>query len=319
MRYLIILLILLWTVPAFATVQFFPADSPTVGLNSVDTILGDGSAGVYEALDDGDMALVSTTGLDVCLYVLDTDSACGATTTETPCPQYIQPETVGTCTDCCWVLTDFNGIGFTALPSATPAVNYLDSDATAGDTNCRSYVTCTDTGDGTEDCDWTLACQVAGAETDKIVVDADGYTTITALAATSASLITPDIGAATGTSAVLTGDIRGMITTAIDADGIADMTAAQCRGQVYINTTQTNTYALPAAAAGQNCCFYANSAHKVTVDVDDGVDQIMYQGITIGAGDELDSPASAGAYACFLGIDETYWLVLGSSGAWVDD
>jgi len=73
MRYFIVLLILLLASPAIATVQFFPADSPTLGANALDTILGDGSAGVYEALANGDAAVVITTGLDMCVYLLDFD------------------------------------------------------------------------------------------------------------------------------------------------------------------------------------------------------------------------------------------------------
>jgi hypothetical protein len=104
-----------------------------------------------------------------------------------------------------------------------------------------------------------------------------------------------------------------------DADGIADMAADDCKGQYYINNTQSNTYVLPPADTGLNCCFYADSAHKVIVDVDDGVDEIKYEGVSIGAGDELDSSAAVGDWACFYGVDDTYWIVWDHRGTWVDD
>ena len=76
LRHLIILLALLWATPALATVQFFPADHPTTGTNSLDAILGDGDGAVpYEALADGDAGIVITTDLDVCIYILDDDVA----------------------------------------------------------------------------------------------------------------------------------------------------------------------------------------------------------------------------------------------------
>ena len=213
MRYFIILLLLLWAVPATATVQFFPADHPITGANSLDAILGDGSAGVYEALADGDAAVVITTDLEMCIYILDDDSACGSTSAESPCPQYIQPETVGDCTDCCWVLVDINAAAFTALSSSTPTVSYQDVEATAGDVNCRSFVNCTDVGDGTEDCDWTLECQIAGTPTNMIVADADGNVTILALAATNATLVTPALG--TPSAGVLTSCTGLPMTTGV--------------------------------------------------------------------------------------------------------
>ena len=108
LRHFVTLFILLWAVPAFATVQFFPADHVSVGANSVEAILGDGSVGVYEALADGDTCQIITPdpGKDVCFYVLVDDAACGSTSAESPCPKSIKPDTVGACTNCCWELVD---------------------------------------------------------------------------------------------------------------------------------------------------------------------------------------------------------------------
>ena len=422
MRYFIVLLILLLASPAFATVQFFPADSPTLGANALDTILGDGSAGVYEALANGDAAVVITTGLDMCVYLLDFDIDCAATTTETPCPQYVKPETPGDCTECCWILTDLNGVGYTSIPDSTPTMAYKDKEATAGDVNCRSYVNCTDVVDTTEDCDWTLECQVNGTPTNKIVADADGRVTVTNLSATSAILVTPalgtpsactltsctglpiagisgatlviaelnqlatmdattisaaqwallgalaatltaaevnildgvtgvtaaelsyigdvtsliqaqldlkaplasptftgtpNIGAATGTSLTLTGNIAGLIPPVVSAVGDAAMDAADCAGQAYYNTG-ANTYILPAAAAGLNCCFRADSAHAVTVrPLAAGNDHIWYLAEDCGEDDDIVSPATLGSFICLHAQNTIDWMAWGSANTWV--
>lgn len=65
----------------------------------------------------------------------------------------------------------------TLAASETPTATQYDSDTIDGDASCQQVVNCTDTGSGTEDCDWTLSCQVAGVMTAKITVDADGVVT----------------------------------------------------------------------------------------------------------------------------------------------
>lgn len=69
-----------------------------------------------------------------------------------------------------WVLVGSISI----KPSTTPAWNFYDSDATAGDINGKIYLNCTDTGDGTEDCDLFFQVQIAGTLTTVIQIDADG-------------------------------------------------------------------------------------------------------------------------------------------------
>jgi hypothetical protein len=61
----------------------------------------------------------------------------------------------------------------TSGSSATPTVNFKDSDATDGDVNARIYVNCTDPNTTTEDCDLTIAQQEAGTEKNILVADAD--------------------------------------------------------------------------------------------------------------------------------------------------
>ena len=65
----------------------------------------------------------------------------------------------------------------TSSPSATPTMAFKDSDATAGDVNANIVANCTDTGDGTEDCDITISQQIAGTLTAALTFDADGNIT----------------------------------------------------------------------------------------------------------------------------------------------
>lgn len=64
------------------------------------------------------------------------------------------------------------------VSSATPDINFYDTNATAGDINARIVVNATDTGDGTEDIDVYHYQQVAGAEKIIIFADADGVITV---------------------------------------------------------------------------------------------------------------------------------------------
>ncbi len=69
--------------------------------------------------------------------------------------------------------------GLTITPSASPGQTWTDSDTTDGDVSADIAVNCTDTGTGTEDCDYTLGSQTAGsvaASTPRVFVDGDGPT-----------------------------------------------------------------------------------------------------------------------------------------------
>ena len=192
---LVLLMLLLPFGGASATVQFFPADSPTVGSDSLDAILGDGSVGVYEALADGDSAMVITTGQDVCIYVLDAD-ANEATSSESPCPQYVAPLTRGDCTTCSWVLVDVNGISFALLPSAEPGFTGYDSDQ-AADAVIRLY------GDSIDATDSRVYLQARVTDALVTFAELDGGTEtvdlLYPLHNTNAVLVTPTLGNAQAT------------------------------------------------------------------------------------------------------------------------
>lgn len=107
-------------------------------------------------------------------------------------------------------------------PSTTPTTSYTDSDTTDGDVSTQVVTNCTDTGSNTEDCDYTISQQIAGAMTPFITANADGSVTITRLASTNATLVTPALGTpASGVMTNVTGIPAGaFVAAAIDGDDV---------------------------------------------------------------------------------------------------
>lgn len=64
------------------------------------------------------------------------------------------------------------------ITSATPTLIFKDSSCTDADNNATILIAATDTGTGSEDIDVTFAQQIAGAETNFLVSDADGSITL---------------------------------------------------------------------------------------------------------------------------------------------
>ncbi len=55
-----------------------------------------------------------------------------------------------------------------------PELYFRDGNATAGDINVNLNANCSDTGDGTEDCDFVIQTQTAGTLTSRLLLDGDG-------------------------------------------------------------------------------------------------------------------------------------------------
>jgi len=103
-------------------------------------------------------------------------------------------------------------------------------------------------------------------------------------------------------------------TTAIDLD-----TPAKARGaMIFNNANSVLDITLPPAAAGLEIWAYSLYAQVVTIDVDDGVDIILLNGASVGAGDSIDSPGTVGDYIHLVAIDGTFWVTLEQSGVWID-
>ncbi|MFB5606351.1 MAG: hypothetical protein ACE5R7_08700, partial [Nitrosarchaeum sp.] len=159
-------LIVLFLVNFSFAASFYPA-----------TAINGGGAGALDKIDgaglaNADVAIVvlennGTYGNALLVYVLDADSAAAESS-----PSVISPDTnAGTKR---WELAGTVQTSTSLSRSATPQINFGDSDTTDSDDNVRIYANCTDTGSGTEDCDITISVQIAGVLTDVFIIDADG-------------------------------------------------------------------------------------------------------------------------------------------------
>jgi len=155
-------------------------------------------------------------------------------------PNLIFPDDQADCTNAsegAWILTDTKTMG----RSEIPCVNFNDSNAVAYDINANICVQCTDTGDGSEDCDLMFSVQEAGIDispgvdtppaVNKIKIDADGdillndSVTVTGSVSASAGMDLGTSQALTGTTGMTIGDNSQTIAINssdwdIDATGI---------------------------------------------------------------------------------------------------
>lgn len=142
---------------------------------------------------------------------------------------------------------------YAVAATATPGIDFKDSDATDGDVNASIAVNCTDAGSGTEDCDITVQQQEAGTAQNVFVADADGGITIGSANNGSFTVSTDS-----------TGDAEVSLPTgAIGASEILDDAVA------FGDINMTLTLAANALAA--NDTFFA-------------VNGVMFEGATGGAG-----------------------------------
>jgi len=141
-----------------------------------------------------------------------------------------------------------------------------------------------------------------------------------AVFATSPTLVTPNIGAATGTSLIVTGVLQGLLPVTVTTAATLVMTTANTKGDLHQNgDADAIDYTLPGAAAGLSACFTAGEfTGVITIDPVDGTDTIYLNGASVGAGDSIDSPGTVGDFICLIAIDATKWYTLGQINTWVD-
>jgi len=134
------------------------------------------------------------------------------------------------------------------------------------------------------------------------------------------TLITPVIGAATGTSLILSGVLQGLVPVTVTTAATLVLTTANTKGDMHQNgDADAIDYTLPGAAAGLSVCFMAGEfTGVITVDPVDGTDTIYLNGASIGAGDVIQSPGTVGDFICLIAIDSTKWYTLGEINTWVD-
>lgn len=91
--------------------------------------------------------------------------------------------------------------------------------------------------------------------------------------------------------------------------------AYQSGTMVYLSTATT---ILHPSTAGFTACYYTTGANIIKVDPQSSSMAIYLNGATIGDGDELDSPNTAGSYICLHNQSTTIARTLGASGTWTD-
>jgi len=117
----------------------------------------------------------------------------------------------------------------------------------------------------------------------------------------------------------VTGDLTGMSIPILYTDATVVLTAALCKNKEHANNDAgAIDFTLPAAQAGLVVMFTDLAGGVITIDPFDGTDEIYLNGVSVGAGDEIDSPGNAGDFIVLKAYDDTRWFSLGRSGVWVD-
>lgn len=268
------------------------------GDNALDGILADDMSGTGTFI-----CFVGTAAADFIPFIWSPDSAATETTIT-----IIKPDndTSGTYAgDGRWLLCKINADG---------VETYLES-GEVGSVTIKE-----DPDNGTN---WIKLTVPSSIGTNRTISYADAAQTGTGspVFATSPTLVTPVIGAATGSSLVLTGNIAGSTPVLISAGG-AELSAAQCKGYFHV-ITAADTVTLPAIAdtgVGIGSCvviYVRDGGETVIVEVDNS-DVITLYGTALDAGDTIDSPGAAGDFIALIADAANSWRTVGTSGTWTD-
>ena len=131
--------------------------------------------------------------------------------------------------------------------------------------------------------------------------------------------VTQAAGIDINTSLAVTGTLSGETGVTLDVDAAIVLTAAMCRNAArFNNDADVIDYTLPAAEAGLVVLFYDIAGGVITVDPYDVTDTIYLNGVSVGAGDAIDSPGAVGDFIALMAIDATRWISLGRNGVWID-
>lgn len=140
------------------------------------------------------------------------------------------------------------------------------------------------------------------------------------------TLVTPVIGAATGTSLLVTGNLDGTAPMTVTTSTPVTLGGTFKSGYT-INEHATAgtaiTYNLPTAAAGLQYCVgngYNGSAANtgiLTVATSASGQFIIFTDGTLSAtGGNVTSGGAGGDFSCFIGVDSTHWLMRPGEGVW---
>jgi hypothetical protein len=217
------------------------------------------------------------------------------------------------------VITWGSGTGTPAVTASAP----LGINTATGNATCATCVTSSSPGAG--------IAHFAGstqAVTSSLIVAADitsATITGTQLAA-SLALTTPNIGAATGTSLLLTGLNDGTAPVIVTTGTTGTPGATYNHSYTFNEEATAGTgvnYTLPTAAAGKQYCAanaYNGSAANtgvITITTSASGQFIIFTDGTLSAtGGNITSGGAAGDAACVVGVDATHWYLYVQAGTW---
>ncbi len=144
--------------------------------------------------------------------------------------------------------------------------------------------------------------------------------------ANTPTLITPNIGVATGTSLMATGRVDGMvgmlISTATSPTTIVVATHGNASYFMNIGNSAANSiFTLSTAAAGLQYCAknYTGITQVLTFQTSAAGQYIDLDGTLTATGGFIHSAGAAGDGACVIGVDATHWIAYPQKGVWTRD
>lgn len=204
---------------------------------------------------------------------------------------------------------------------------------TAGTINGHTLTTGSSTFTGTAGQTYTFPTTTATLARTDAANTFTGHQTIEGVTSTGATgtgklvfdgtptLVTPVIGAATGTSLLVTGIVDGTTPITVTTGDSAAVGGTYKSGYIFNNNTSaanTTTYTLPTAAAGLQYCFknYTSKTGSLVIQTSAAGQYIDYDGTLTASGGNVTSDAAGGNGACVVGVDATTWVLYIQKGAW---
>jgi hypothetical protein len=136
------------------------------------------------------------------------------------------------------------------------------------------------------------------------------------------TLVTPVIGAATGTSLMATGRVDGTVGMFLPAANAALTISVATHGNsaYFMNTGDSDAhsiYTLPVAVAGIQYCIanYTGISTKIKFQTSGAGQYIDLDGTLTGSGKGVKFAGAAGDKGCVVGVDATHWIFYTGKGA----
>ncbi len=235
----------------------------------------------------------------------------------------------GTCTGCAPTGTGSGSV--TNVATTTPLGG--GPITTTGTLTCTTCVAATSPGAGVAHFAGSTQTVTSSAVTPS---DATGNTSGSGnfCLVTSCVMTTPNIGAATGTSLLVTGIMDGTAPVTVTTSASCTLgTTSGCNATAYKHGYTFNedatagaaiTYTLPTAAAGLQYCvanaYNGSAANTGTLEIltsASGQYIIFTDGTLSASGGYVISGGAAADGACVVGVDSTHWFLYIQSGTWV--